>query len=434
MCGNLENLQEKYDIILKSIEGGVIEFSNINGKIQYVSKQCLEMFQCTEKEFKEHFFESFDVMIEKEERIHVKESMKKQFSMKNTAEVFFHVHDCHNMRRYMRFCGSLQKIAEQEEMVYGVLSDYTKSKKLEEQLDQMSHEMYLETQKYKFLQETIEDITFEYDVETDAAKFFVPTSGKKHRIWPNFMKENKEKYFLDEKDVEDLEQGIEELASFPHKKIMEFRITFQKEKKATWYRMYGVSFENEVHKIYKIVGSLKRLKQPKLSQIRINKEKMDFMTGLYNKDAFRAEVTKRLKTDTDQIRAFAMIDLDKFKRVNESLGNLAGDATIQYIAKEIAQNFMQEEDLLGRIKADVFVAYLEREQIDEIEECIERVFACVKKPFQIDGIDLKMTCSIGVCVFADWEESYENLYAITKESVEVVKERGRNGIEIKKIK
>ena len=121
-----------------------------------------------------------------------------------------------------------------------------------------------------------------------------------------------------------------------------------------------------------------------------------------------------------------IIDADKFKRINDSLGHLAGDAVIQYIAKQIKKNF-RESDLVGRIGGDEFMVFLETDSKDIVEGKAAKINADVREPFQVDGIDIQMSCSIGIVFEPKTGIDYQTMFAAADQALYEVKKNGRDG-------
>lgn len=82
---------------------------------------------------------------------------------------------------------------------------------------------------------------------------------------------------------------------------------------------------------------------------------LDWLTGLYNRMTVEREVNKRLKENDSGV--LFVLDIDKFKSINDRFGHLAGDQVLQGVA-HILINMVFDKDILGRIGGDEFVVFM----------------------------------------------------------------------------
>jgi diguanylate cyclase (GGDEF)-like protein len=87
----------------------------------------------------------------------------------------------------------------------------------------------------------------------------------------------------------------------------------------------------------------------------------DGLTGLYNRKAFDLKLEGTLKTFRDTGEAFSLIlfDINEFKRINDTLGHVAGDKVLQKVAESLRESF-RENDFVARYGGDEFVVIIER--------------------------------------------------------------------------
>lgn len=421
-------LERKLDTLLNSVPGGVLIHNAETGRMIQVSEGLLAMFGCEEQTFRDYFFNNFDVMIYKGDRMTVKELIKTQTEFMDHVEVSFRVKGLMNEIKYMEYRG--RKITEDDgnNVFYGVLTDVSDRVAVQQQLQLRNEELYIETQRYKLLQEATDEITFDYSKDTDSAVFHMPGLGEQERILPNFIMDQKAKDLIDPLDLEEIKTQMEEMLQKPQKKITEFRILSGEDKKPSWYRAYLASFASMDGEVARVVGSFKNItNELKEREALAKKANIDFMTGLLNKSAMERMVQKKLSEPPQkEYRAMMIIDADKFKRINDSLGHLAGDAVIQYIAKQIKKNF-RESDLVGRIGGDEFMVFLETDSKDIVEGKAAKINADVREPFQVDGIDIQMSCSIGIVFEPKTGIDYQTMFAAADQALYEVKKNGRDG-------
>jgi diguanylate cyclase (GGDEF)-like protein len=128
----------------------------------------------------------------------------------------------------------------------------------------------------------------------------------------------------------------------------------------------------------------------------------DELTGLANREVFRARLDERIAAAPaggDQF-AVMLIDLDRFKEVNDTLGHHFGDELLRDLGPRLA-NVVGPDGLVARLGGDEF-AVLPAEatgDTDEIEAIAERLIECVHQPVLVDGMALEVGVSIGVSRF-----------------------------------
>lgn len=424
-------LEKKLDTLMCSIPGGVLIHSAETGKIIQVTESLLTMFGCDEHTFRDHYFNNFDLLIYKGDRMATKELISTQLEFMDHVEVSFRIKGIMNEIKYIEYRGKRIEEMDGSFLFYGVLNDVSDRVAVQKQLQLRNEELYMETQRYKLLREAIDDITFDYFVETDSASFHYPGVGNQEKIYPNFMKNDVIRELLQSEDYEQTISQIKALIEKPQKKIYEFRAKLDATvEEAKWYRAYLASFASNSGEVVRIVGSFKNITSELEEREALRKKaNVDFMTGLLNKTTMENRVKARLsKTISKKYRALLIIDADKFKRINDSLGHLAGDAVIQFIAKQIKKNF-RENDLVGRIGGDEFMVYLETDSTDAVLQKAGKINEAVREPVMVDGINIQMSCSIGIAFASPQMFDYESLFAAADQSLYQVKKDGRDHYE-----
>ncbi|TFD02011.1 EAL domain-containing protein [Cryobacterium sandaracinum] len=128
--------------------------------------------------------------------------------------------------------------------------------------------------------------------------------------------------------------------------------------------------------------------------------KTDELTGLPNRRALYAEVSSRLADDRSRNRALLLLDLDRFKEVNDSLGHDAGDRLLVQVGLRLLEG-LQSGDLLARLGGDEFAVLLERTDQVEAEAVANKLRATLAQPFTLEGISLQTSASIGIALYPD---------------------------------
>ncbi|RZA32211.1 MAG: GGDEF domain-containing protein, partial [Lysobacteraceae bacterium] len=125
--------------------------------------------------------------------------------------------------------------------------------------------------------------------------------------------------------------------------------------------------------------------------------------------------------------ALVVLDLDGFKRVNDSYGHPAGDAVLRHVV-ELCKRQLRDSDLVGRLVGVEFAILLPRTNIDEALLVAERIRAAIaSSPVKSERAMIAMTASFGVTVIRP-EDSTVTLFQRADDALRAAKEAGRNQI------
>lgn len=125
----------------------------------------------------------------------------------------------------------------------------------------------------------------------------------------------------------------------------------------------------------------------------------DALTGIANRRYFTEQLNTLLEMQKKKPGfrcAVLLIDLDRFKNVNDSLGHQAGDQLLKMVAEKIKQ-CLRNNDLLARLGGDEFAILLSDVDSDELISAIaERITQAAASPFMVSGQEIRISASIGV--------------------------------------
>ena len=158
----------------------------------------------------------------------------------------------------------------------------------------------------------------------------------------------------------------------------------------------------------------------------------DALTGLFNRRAFEAELTRSVAS-TDryaQEGALLLIDLDGFKRVNDTLGHSYGDELITRVAACL-RRCLRETDVIGRLGGDEFAVILPRADATAATTAAERVLHAVAEHATVGSDDRRtsVTASIGVAALTPGAGvDAEALLVSADTAMYAAKQLGRNQI------
>jgi diguanylate cyclase (GGDEF)-like protein len=155
----------------------------------------------------------------------------------------------------------------------------------------------------------------------------------------------------------------------------------------------------------------------------------DHLTGLPNRVLFNEELQRalaRAERHTRPVTLFFM-DLDRFKNINDTLGHQFGDRVLQEAAKRLA-GCVREGDIIARLGGDEFVLLVE-ELGDPVAltEIARKLLGAVADLGRIDGQELNISLSIGICAYPADGRDAKTLLAGADIAMYRAKDQGRNG-------
>ncbi|WP_102785347.1 diguanylate cyclase [Thalassospira sp. GB04J01] len=185
--------------------------------------------------------------------------------------------------------------------------------------------------------------------------------------------------------------------------------------------------ENLQHKVEERTRDLDEANQ-RLTEISVR----DPLTGVHN----RRYVMERLEQEASRARryngqlAVAILDIDHFKQVNDTLGHATGDEVLIGLAFCV-EHTLRTSDLFGRIGGEEFCIVIPEADKEGTMLLIERIRSAIEAlPFNFDGKQLKVTCSFGVVFLAEEIDSTMLLMECADKALYHAKETGRNKIVV----
>ena len=155
----------------------------------------------------------------------------------------------------------------------------------------------------------------------------------------------------------------------------------------------------------------------------------DELTQIANRRSFiesvKAEISRCQRQHANM--AFLLIDIDYFKKVNDTYGHFAGDKVLITMAKLI-KTMLREYDIFGRLGGEEFGIFLAETSCQTAQEVAERIREKIMQTtMEIDGQSINVTLSIGISIAAQ-ECKFETLYKEADVALYEAKHAGRNKV------
>jgi diguanylate cyclase (GGDEF)-like protein len=157
----------------------------------------------------------------------------------------------------------------------------------------------------------------------------------------------------------------------------------------------------------------------------------DSLTGLPNRLLLMDRLAQATAHSERYTRGFAVlvVDLDRFKSINDSLGHLAGDQMLTEVARRLSA-LLRKADTLARLGGDEFVLVLnEIASARDAESVASKVLAGLAAPVMLSGIEVQISASIGISVFPQDGVNADSLLKHADAAMYHAKKNGRNAFQ-----
>ena len=169
----------------------------------------------------------------------------------------------------------------------------------------------------------------------------------------------------------------------------------------------------------------------KQTQLLNHQANHDTLTNLPNRMLFKDRLTQVIKSSTRHKEQFALlfIDLDQFKKINDSLGHHIGDDVLIESASRL-KSIIRDEDTLARLGGDEFTIILKDvTSVQSASTVAQKIVKIMKEPLKIKGHTLFISSSIGISMFPVDATSEDNLIKFADTAMYRAKDEGRDNFQ-----
>jgi len=222
-----------------------------------------------------------------------------------------------------------------------------------------------------------------------------------------------------------------------HKALLEARRPFRdfelcrvdEQGAETWYSVSGEPVFDAVGAFAGYRGVGRDITARKIDERRIRHlANHDALTGLPNRSAFSELLNAARESARRRGRSLAVmfVDLDRFKVINDTLGHEAGDEVLCEVARRL-RHTLRASDVVARLGGDEFVVMIpELDAAPQAEAAARKVLGSLVPPMVVDGRELSLTASIGICLYPQDGEDEQALMKNADAAMYRAKESGKN--------
>ena len=408
--------------ITNQIGAGIVDFiAGNDGYITYASKGFYTFLGYSSEEVKEQFANGFFNMLEepyasdfRKLKIDKSFNINEEMKIKTKWGTKWVIISGNSVQRKKIYTVSV------------VVVDVTNEKLLNEQVA-------VQKERYRLVTELSNDVIFDYVIADDVLNMsenYNSFYSGSIRI-ENFIKgEHWKDPFVSPEDSEKFAELFRILISKGENVDEQLRIN-NLSNSYVWCRLIGMPVRDQEGNIKEVIGKIINIDLHKKELARLETKAMrDPLTGALNKEYTKIFIERYMNENPDKNGMLFVVDIDKFKDVNDTYGHIAGDNIIIAVVKAI-QNSFRSSDIVGRIGGDEFVVFAcnVQKKEDQIKQA-QKLHGVLRQPVEVNGQIINKSASIGVAMFPDHGSTYEKLVECADKALYAVKGGGRDAFII----
>jgi diguanylate cyclase (GGDEF)-like protein len=179
-----------------------------------------------------------------------------------------------------------------------------------------------------------------------------------------------------------------------------------------WWSISGRPLLDQFGRFQGFIGSGSDLTEKRRAEAEITRLALfDSLTGLANRQRMRLSLEQMLspQQQTQGANTLFLLDLDRFKAVNDTLGHQVGDELLKQVAGRL-QKTVGDAGMVGRLGGDEFKVIVPREgNRDRLATLADAIITALSRPYYIDGATISIGCSIGIAIAPEHGDNPEAL-------------------------
>ena len=294
-------------------------------------------------------------------------------------------------------------------------------------LEKSQEALIISEERYKTTLNAIEEVIWEYHV---TYKYFFATENWDKIVGCEVSNENIGsviKKLVEPQNVESFMATVKrcligEIADFTQE------ILINKEGEGRWLLCKGHAITNDVGQIEKLIGILTDITYNKENEERVRRlTYFDGLTGCLNKTTFIESLDAWVTSGGDiKEGAVLFVDLDDFKKINDTLSHDIGDKVLNYVGRAFRE-VLPQDAFIGRFGGDEFVIFkTDIGSIEKLHELVRTLLNMIQNKIIIDENKIHLTCSIGIALYPGDGQDSARLLKNADTAMYKAKENGKN--------
>ncbi|HEY4485715.1 MAG TPA: EAL domain-containing protein [Nitrospiria bacterium] len=182
----------------------------------------------------------------------------------------------------------------------------------------------------------------------------------------------------------------------------EYRI-LQPDDSVRWIRDRAFPVRDESGRVYRITGIAEDITDRRKAEEMVQRIAFyDTLTGLPNRNMLYDRLLNAIRTGGDEGRPMALLlmDLDRFREINDTLGHHRGDILLQQVGSRL-QGALRPSDIVARLGGDEFAVVLPLAGSKDAALVADKILKALEPPFIIEGLPIVVEASIGLALYPD---------------------------------
>ncbi len=319
------------------------------------------------------------------------------------AEETIQMHDCNGKRYWMHVTLS-KGVHGGKDTVSAVFVDVSELKATEDKLRK-------EKERYRIVTEISDEVLFEYEYKKDVmvlSERFTELYGLDYII--EGFRKNLNSY-MRRIHPDDRKATITQLLRTRRVGANDIQLRLQDVNgEYQWCRVLYRAICDENGGPYLAIGKISNINLFKKEIEQLEREsKTDSLTGAYNKMATRDLIDDYIKAHPTGTHMLLLIDVDNFKKVNDTYGHQCGDEILTYVIQNLRDTYVSGE-IIGRIGGDEFVVFIgDVKEKAQLLEKAQELHNLLHRPYRRGNQTIPVSASIGVAMYPEDGACYDEL-------------------------
>lgn len=413
--------------VTNNLHAGVVNYiPEANGKIVYASHGFYDIVGLDHESLYERYQSSLLGLIPKEYHGFFLDS--EELQKNGFAQKVIWMQDNENKKYWMQV--SLSKAVHGgKETISAVFVDVSELKRTQDKLVRAQR-------RYQIATELSNELMFEYDYRKDRlviAEQFSTVYGKPNVI-DQFLKNIEMNTALIH--PQDRQDAMEQILHTKRVGANDIQLRMQDANgEYQWCRILYRTLCSKNGDPISAIGKLSNISMFKREIEELERaSRTDSLTGAYNKMATKEIIDTYIRKNRDKQHMLLMVDVDDFKKVNDSYGHQNGDEVLMYAIRNLREHYTDGE-IIGRVGGDEFVVFIgDVENKERLIEKAQNLRDLLQQPYHGDGVTIPMSASLGVAMYPSDGQCYEELMFCADTALYEVKSSQKGNFAIYKKK